>query len=556
LVNVKLTRKKQNWFQNRRAKAKQEKKQIEFGLREAGPLAYSEPSSPEHFNPTGYFDSHFQSPENHLVSFSPGNGGSAPIASYHPHYENSTAATLNSLERTLIAAEAAVTRGEFDGEYQDQHSNENFGGPLPYDGYHTADRAQFPVANPNALCGFEYNNEIFVEQQQAQPIMLQEPQAPQGFGCYVNGSEEQHAMVQASVPTFPSQLLVGHGDQDRTPRPFQPQSFEEVEEGTGFQSPPSSVESRFKSPPPPADIAARRSKPRPAALGTSALRDKTSTGPKTSNNAEAVKRLHGSPSTAMRRVSSANGLNVLAGRVQKSSQMPLRSPLKRNFTTGTPSMEQPHIKVPMRNRSWLSTPRGPPTPRSPRDMLLTQGLVLHEEPMQQDEGSQREGQTPQDQNTPSSSSQSESDGSYMFERPIPGCFTTHGLMNNMASPPETPGNPNGVIHWGYEVPDDALLTPGFGTFDGMMPQPHYVSPLTASQPPTPAFGGHFNGFPFAHHSPVFEMVPAMDSGATEYCFPDNGLPYPMVASTKASPEQPREKTYTFNNATQKDFESS
>lgn len=492
-----------------------------------------------------------------MVSFSPGNGDSAPIASYHPHYENPTAASLNSLQRTLIEAEAAVSRGEFDSEYQDQPSTEHFGGPLSYDGYPVVDRAQFPVANSHTLGGFEYNSEVFVEQHVTQPIMLQGPQVPQGFGCYVPGSAEQHAMVPANVPTFPSQLLVGHGDQDRTPRPFQTQSFEEVTEGTGFQSPPSSVESRFKSPPPPADIAARRSKPRPAALGTSALRDKTSTGPKTSNNAEAVKRLHGSPSTAMRRVSSASGLNVLAGRVQKSSQMPLRSPLKRNFTTGTPSMEQPHIKMPMRNRSWLSTPRGPPTPRSPREMLLTQGLVLHEEPTQQDDASQREGQTPQDQNTPSSSSQSESDGSYMFERAIPGCFTVHGLMNNMASPPETPGNHNG-FNWTYEVPDDALLTPGFSSFDSMMqmPQPHYVSPLTASQPPTPAFGGHFNGFPFAHHSPVFEMVPATDSGASECCFQDNGLPYPMVASTKESPEQPREKIYIFNNATQEDFKSS
>lgn len=364
-------------------------------------------------------------------------------------------------------------------------------------------------------------------------------------------------MVSANVPTFPSQLLVGHGDQDRTPRPFQTQSFEAAGEGTGFQSPPSSVESRFKSPPPPANIAARRSKPKPAALGTSALHDRTSTGPKTSNNAEAVKRLHGSPSTAMRRVSSASGLNVPAGRVQKSSQMPMRSPLKRNFTTGNPSLEPPHIKMPTRNRSWLSTPRGPPTPRSPREMLLTQELVLHEESMQQ-EGGSPSGQTPQDQNTPSSSSQAESDGSYMFDRQIQGYFPTHGLMNNMASPPETPGNPNGFMHWGYEVPDDALLTPGFSSFDSVMqmPQPHYVSPLTASQPPTPAFVGHFNGFPFAHHSPVFEMVQATDSGASEYCFQDSGLPYPLVASTKASPEQPREKIYTFNNATQKDFESS
>lgn len=484
-----------------------------------------------------------------------------PVASFS-HFEDPAATNLNSVQQTLIEAETAVKRGEFDDEYRDQQSNDHFSGPLSYDGYPAADRAPFPISEPHSLVGFGFSNEIFVEPHIPQPMMLQDQQAPQvaeSFGCYVNTSEEQLPIVEANVPTFPSQLLVGHGEQDATPRPLQLQGVE-GESGSSFPLPASTIESRFKSPPPPADIAARRRKPTPAALGTSALRDKTSTGPKTSNNAEAVKRLHGSPSGTMRRVSSASGLNVLAGRVQKSSQMQLRSPLKRNFSAGTPMEQSPHIKMPTRNRSWLSNPHGPPTPRSPRDMLLTQGLVLSEEPLQQDEISQREGHTPPDQNTPSSSSQSESDGGYMYDRTVPGCFPPHGLMANMVSPPETPGNPNSVLHWvGYDVPDDALLTPGFSsTFtDGMMqmPRPHYVSSMPASQPPTPAFG-HFNGFPFAHNSPVFEMVPSFDPGASEYCFPESGLPYPMIASTKAPAEQPREKIYTFSNATQKDFESS
>jgi hypothetical protein len=82
---------------------------------------------------------------------------------------------------------------------------------------------------------------------------------------------------------------------------------EKGEKGTGVQSLASSIESRFKSPPLPAGTAARRVGCGPAALGTSALQNKTWTGPGTSNNSEMVKRLHGNPSAAMRRVSSASG---------------------------------------------------------------------------------------------------------------------------------------------------------------------------------------------------------------------------------------------------------
>ena len=180
--------------------------------------------------------------------------------------------------------------------------------------------------------------------------------------------------------------------------------------------------------------------------------------------------------------------------------------------------------------------------------------------MHSEDGFQLDGQTPQDQNTPSSSCQSESDGSYMFDRAVPGSFTSNGLMTNMVSPPETPAHTHGIVHWNYEVPDDALLTPGFVTFSGdgfvQMPQPQYVSPMTASQPPTPAFG-QFNSFPYIHHSPVFDTVPSHDQAGGEYFFPEGGFPpYAVVSSTKSPQDLPREKTYTFSNATQKDFEAS
>lgn len=548
-----------NWFQNRRAKAKQEKKLVEFGLREAGNLAYSEPSSPEHFNGAGFFDDHFQAAENPVVAFPSGNEPPAPLASYHPRYENPAVASINSLHRTLMVAEAA--RGELESQFQDQQAHEEFSNPMPFDAFPSADRAQFPATSPQTTTGFQFNDNVdsterFVEPLLTQPIMLQEPQAPQGFGCFVTMAESGHAMVEASMPTFPSQLIGIPGDQDLTPRPFPAQDFNEVEVRNETQPMPAAMESSFKAPPPPADIAGRRSKPRPAALGTSALRDKTSTGPKTASNTEVVKRMHGSPS--MRRVASANGLNVFAGRITKSSQLPQRSPLKRNFSAGPNSFaeQNAHIikQMPLRNRTWLNRPRGPPTPRSPREILLIQDSMSPEGNLQSNDSTREDDPNQQDNTTPSSS-QYESDGSYMFDRAMIGSYTAHGLMTDMVSPPETPANPHGGIHWGYDVTDEVLLTPGFAEGFMQMPQPQYVSPLTASQPATPAFGP-FHGFPQANHSPIFDMALSSDQGVGEYFFGDSLPPYPMVSSSKSPTEQPREKTYTFNNATQKDFESS
>lgn len=530
-------------------------------MREATNLAYSEPSSPEHFNPTGYFDNHLHTSDSNSLPFSHNNGPSPPIPSYHPRYDNPAAASINSLQRTLIEAEAAVKRGEFDIEFEEQQAD-HFVGSSPYDEFPSADRARFSETVPQNLGGFAFTNGIysdgrFAEPLLTQPLNLQEPQQTQGFSSYITIPENSQAPLPNSIPTFPSQLLGGQaGQEDLTPRPFQVQGFPEVKVESDLHSPPAGTDLRFKSPPPPADLASRRSKPRPANLGTSALRDKTSTGPKTANNTEAVKRLQGSPTAAMRRVASASGLNVLAGRIQKSSQLPQRSPLTRNFSLGATNFLEQNAQmlkqVPLRNRSWLSRPRGPPTPRSPRDMP-------QESIIQQDDGSQHDGQTPQDQNTPSSSSQSESDGGYSFDRTVPGCLTTHGLMTNMVSPPETPAHPHGLSHWSFDVPDDPLHTPAFTAFSAdtfmQMPQPQYVSPLTGSQPPTPAFG-QFNGFPYINQSPVFEMVGPHDMGTSEYFFSESGIPpYAIVASTKSPQDQPKEKTYTFNNATQKDFES-
>lgn len=96
---------------------------MEFGLREAGTLPYSRPSSPVHFHPSS-----------HWVSSSPGTGVSAPITSHYSQCESPTVASLDSLQRTLVEAEAATTRREFDGDSLSQLPNGPYGRPSSYIG--------------------------------------------------------------------------------------------------------------------------------------------------------------------------------------------------------------------------------------------------------------------------------------------------------------------------------------------------------------------------------------------------------------------------------------
>jgi hypothetical protein len=477
---------------------------------------------------------------------------------------------MNSLQRTLYEAQSAVQRGEFvnDEYHQEGSVDDHFNPTLTFNNrLPMGNSAPFPMQEVPVHDNFGYtepmygNDAIFsMESLPQQTLPMQEP-IPESFGCYVTSPPELDSVIDNRMTTFPSQLLAGVQDNSElTPRPFQTQAFSPAEVDAGSQSPPDPLESRFKSPPPPADIAARRAKRRPAAIGTSAIRDKSSTGPKTTS----IPRPLGSPSIhAMRRVSSVNGsLNVIAGRVQKpGSYLPQRSPLQRHFSEGGMSfLEQnaqniQHPPMPMLSASWLNKPFAPPTPNSPREIML---LQQHAKMEQEGNTSQ---ETQQEEQKANSASPSNSEQSYVFDRHVPGCFTTTALNTTMASPPETPGHAL-ALHWGYEVPDDALLTPGFGPFpnEGLaMPQPQYVSPLTSSQPPTPAFG-QFTGFPYVHASPVFDLP--SDSSEVDFnnhYFGGGGSSsvssYPTVSSTHSSPEVAKnEKMYTFSHTTQKDFQ--
>lgn len=144
---------------------------------------------------------------------------------------------------------------------------------------------------------------------------------------------EQDYYSTPSVTRFPSEMTAAsapsYTEHDYFHHPLRHYTSEESLAHSDAVSPTSMPESpsavpgpRFKSPPPPADIAGRRKMRRPAPLGLSSLRGGGLSGPKTAGvvGADAQQRRTDAASPAMRRISSATG--SLCGRVQKASLAP------------------------------------------------------------------------------------------------------------------------------------------------------------------------------------------------------------------------------------------
>jgi len=482
-----------------------------------------------------------------MIPFGSTSGPPAPpVASCNPQYDDPTAASISSLQRTIFEAEAAYKRGEFAQEFTEQPLASQFGGPLLYNDLAT-DRAPFPVSSTPAE-RFEVAENVFTTSDFSMDTLNSRPMLIQGssgqeYGSFFPTSEDSDITAEGNTLRFPSQILGEvQGQSAFGSGLYHAPAFIHDEPQCALRSSAENSGMRFKSPPPPADIASRRSKSRPAPLGTEALRDHTSMGPRTVSHSTVVKRMNSTPAAEMRRVASVGAnLNVLGGRIQKSVNLSQRSPLQRHFSSDGSKflqMNAHNIKQePTMSGSLPHSGLAPPTPNSPKDRAR---LQQEEEPKAPSESSYDSDVEP---------------ANYILSQVVPGCFTTPGMGMTMASPPETPHNFQGGSHWGFDVGDEMIHTPGFGTFPGdvqlQMPQPQYVSPSSASQPATPAFG-YFNGFPYTHSSPHFDVC-SVDQAVTEYSFPEGPAQYPMVSSVQSSPEQVMQKTFTFHNATLDDF---
>ena len=133
----------------------------------------------------------------------------------------------------------------------------------------------------------------------------------------------------------------------------------------GIQTPHPQQPGTFKSPPPPSSIAARRQRPRPAALGLASLRSQSCSGGIQPGSPGHPVQPQGviNSSQPLRRIRSSNVIGSVAqGRVMKSVPgSAQRSPLNWTFTD---ALNSPHAT---RHASLQSQNLAPPTPMSPHE---------------------------------------------------------------------------------------------------------------------------------------------------------------------------------------------
>lgn len=303
-----------NWFQNRRARAKHERKQALNGSMNQDNLPYNDDSdSVDTFDESFSEVYHHGLPMGDMAQMPILSGPPAPVASYNPSYENASAASMNSLHRTLAVAEDALARGDF----------QDFG-------YQSADRAAFPIAQPHPV--------------NADAHHLMASQVGNGFFMDV---------------ALPSQLL------DASMQ-FQSNAMMPVSAASSTMTSPVTSEASFalNSIPGPSNIATRRSK-RPANIGVDAVRG-TTMGPRSYSSSDIPQPSARSPTDSpMRRVHSNQlGLNVISGRVQKT---PLRSPMSKNFGI---NCENYLRDMPSTAGTVTYSRDFPPTPSSPFEKQL------------------------------------------------------------------------------------------------------------------------------------------------------------------------------------------
>ncbi|KAG4415905.1 hypothetical protein IFR04_010980 [Cadophora malorum] len=572
-----------NWFQNRRAKRKQEKKQEAYEAGQAQEaLGYSEPSSPDFYNNgSGYYSDNSQNVpiQQPSAQFPLVNGPPPPVASYNPQYTDPSTASMESLHRTMAAAQAASGHDDFH-NFVDQHdSMPTFGGSIH--SFSSTDRAQFPTPEEsldhfNNTQAYSYpssfSNSLYINPSRSQSIAeIQSPEdasnhTPTPFNNFQNLRHE--SSVPQLMTSFPSQLLPSQSNdgvfqQNDEQFTQSPESIHESTLAIGFkydiaESDESSVSPpgpsiAFKSPPPPMDIASRRKKVqvKPAALVADTLRGRPSMGPRTVSHAEGFRRGTESPaSSPMRRIVSAGGnRNVLSGRIYKSGiESSQRSPINLGgFADAGSFLEynQQNIRNPsLTAGSSLNSSLAPPTPMSPREREMT---------------------FPKLESSRSTASPIEGGVNFVFNAGVPGCFTTMEGDQNLASPPETPqahlaaasnnwatGLDLSDKTWQYDVPDEPLYTPAQDSFpmEIHMPQPSYLGSI--SQPVTPAFGQFNPNFMFGHESPQYKNEPVQYTLSTqsgsEYSFPESNQHYLGV-----SPTTTKQKTFQFSHTTAADF---
>ncbi|TGJ80490.1 hypothetical protein E0Z10_g8276 [Xylaria hypoxylon] len=375
-----------NWFQNRRAKAKQERKQEEYEARRAAEKSTSEPSSPDDDSSSGVPDSLSEGPHKRTQ----------PSSAAFPHVSSPSQITDASNEDEDEDEDEEEEEDE-DDEDADHGLNDTNSVRMPSivstqtdlaETYHSPLSVEFPQSDP---AGFTHTHHS--------GAYLQPRSMSSDFGLYTSplnhgpnatldertgdmahglphrversvsseGHSSQHypGMHSATLQSSSTRAMffspVSNDDTcDMSENQFDvtasPDCHGDQASHIAPQGMPTPTDS-FKSPPPPANIASRRNIPRPAALQAASLRSRSYNIPKTA--LDGPKRMDmSSPVSSIRRISSATGMG--AGRIQKCSAGP-RSP----FFGRAEAILQYHTRSPVGSGTPAFPGAAPPTPMTP-----------------------------------------------------------------------------------------------------------------------------------------------------------------------------------------------
>jgi hypothetical protein len=511
-----ITNTSQNWFQNRRAKAKQERKQEEYEARRAAEKAgSSQPHSPADASSCASEVSSALFPE-----MSPSIKPSQPNDDDADH-EDAICKT-EALDSTF-ASQSADSNQDDRSELQS---------PLSYD-VPRSNSMTVGYTHPNR--GFDSSGSIHdYTSLSGIPGQSASEQCLTALSDGVSSPQEQ----MMSVNYQPDNYLdyVGAGYPNTALPYFRAGEHDSVSEGLereesgspGHEEQQSSISQglptptdTFKSPPPPANIASRRNIPRPATLQVASNRSRSynlGCGPKT--GMDGLRRPDPtSPATAMRRIASAGG--NMAGRIQKAGP---RSPLF--LSRNTEAYLQYHSRSPVAvlSATFSATP---PTPMTPA--VITQSV--------------RE---------PTVSSNCSDDDAFM----VGNAFSA---VDSLKTPPETPSLIASLSahHFtghtfntpgDFATPDQPLLTPYFQSeFPDLRMRhvPSYVEMGDNSVPSTPLYPNMMNSA-----APDSCMFAGSMPGNTQYDWDANE----SITSAKSSPEQPRTRQIQFTqNITPDDY---
>ncbi|OTB05508.1 hypothetical protein M426DRAFT_21823 [Hypoxylon sp. CI-4A] len=342
-----------NWFQNRRAKAKQEKKQEEYEATRAAEKANSEPVSPAELSSSAASENGGESIRRRVQPSSarfPGLNSTSHATDLSPDEEklNDNSDDSDSSSSPITQVSVISPKGvdsddfftfqpsdatEFSHTPQQGYSHDSFNSFLPSqqgDDRFNASSQQIDLSNRSTMMDTDFTKSMLT------PIL----QSGQAFET--RDFKDPMAAMQDQVANINTPMSEG-------------QSMSPMRQG--MNSPADS----FRSPPPPANIASRRNIQRPATLQTKSLRSQSynlGCGPKTA--LDSAKRMDSSsPVAPIRRIASTTG--NFHGRIQKNSAMP-RSP--RIFS-------RPEALLHYQNRSPGGFATGsflgaaPPTPMTP-----------------------------------------------------------------------------------------------------------------------------------------------------------------------------------------------